>query len=173
MSADSKNITQKPKLLRFLITYFVLIGIFFLIMSFKPLQKYFVVDTLYSNFIVMITHHILNLLQIQSSYHGTVINFPGISLTVLFGCNGLEAVMIYSIAILAFPAPWKKKLIGIAGGLLIIQVINILRIVGLAYAAVNHKELFKILHIYVAQGIMIAIALGIFLVYLNNATTEK
>lgn len=81
--------------------------------------------------------------------------------------------MIYAIAIIAFPAPWKKRLLGIAAGLLIIQVINIFRIVGLAYAAVNHRELFKILHIYVAQGIMIAIALGIFLVYLYYATTKK
>lgn len=142
-------------------------------MGFKPVREHFAVDTVYSNLIVILTHHILSLFQIQSSYDGTTLSLPGISLNVLFGCNGLEAVMIYAIAIIAFPAPWKKRLLGIAAGLLIIQVINIFRIVGLAYAAVNHRELFKILHIYVAQGIMIAIALGIFLVYLYYATTKK
>jgi len=170
MSAKSEKISPKRSMLRFVIIYVVLMGIFFLIMGFKPIREYFVVDTLYSNFIVIVTHHILSVLNIQSSYHGTVISFPGISLNVLFGCNGLEAVMIYSIAILAFPAPWKTKLAGIAAGLLIIQVINIVRIVGLAYAAANHMEIFRIMHIYVAQGIMIAIALGIFFVYLHYAT---
>jgi exosortase H (IPTLxxWG-CTERM-specific) len=164
-----KQITQKPQLVRFLITYFMLMGIGYLAVTLTPVNE----SGLYSHVIIVITHHILNLFQIQSSYQGTVIDLPGVSLNVLFGCNGLEAVMIYSIAVIAFPSAWKKKLIGIAGGLLIIQAINIIRIVGLAYAAVHHASLFKILHVYVAQGIMIAVALGIFLAYLNYATKEK
>jgi exosortase/archaeosortase family protein len=138
-------------------------------MGFRPLQKYFDVNDLYSKFIVVLTHNILVLLQIKSSFAGTVINLPGISLDVLFGCNGLETVMIYSIAVIAFPAAWNRKLVGIAGGFLLIQIINIMRIVGLAYAAVHMKPVFEILHIYVAQGIMIAIALGIFFIYIYYA----
>ena len=171
MGVDIKNKHRKQKLniWRFLIIYFVLTGLFFLFTFFEPVQKKFDVNNLYSKLIVFITHHILNLFHIQSSYHGTIITLPGVSLDVLFGCNGLEAVMIYSIAILAFPAAWKKKLIGIIVGFIIIQVINIIRIVGLAYAAVNYREVFKILHIYIAQGLMIAIALGTFFIYLNYA----
>jgi exosortase/archaeosortase family protein len=154
---------------RFVVTYFGLMGLFFLLMGFKPLQKYFDVNDFYSRFIVFLTHHILGFLQIRSSFAGSVINLPGISLDVLFGCNGLETVMIYSIAVIAFPAAWKKKLAGIVAGFILLQIINIIRIVGLAYAAVNMKPVFEILHIYVAQGIMIAIALGIFFIYIYYA----
>ncbi len=164
---------DKRMIWRFIITYFVLMGLFFFLMGFAPIQKYFDVNDLYSKAIVFITHHILALFQVQSSYYGSVISLPGISLQVLFGCNGLEAVMIYAIAILAFPAPWKTKMIGIVGGFVILQVINIVRIVGLAYAAVNYRSLFKILHIYVAQGVMIAIALGVFFLYLSYARKEQ
>ena len=164
---------DKRMIWRFVIIYFVLMGLFFFLMGFAPLQKYFDVNDLYSKAIVFVTHNILTLFQVQSAYHGTVISLQGISLQVLFGCNGLEAVMIYAIAILAFPAPWKKKMLGIVGGVVILQIINIVRIVGLAYAAVNYRSLFKILHIYVAQGVMIAIALGIFFLYLSYARKEE
>jgi hypothetical protein len=85
----------KTGILRFVVIYFGLMGLFFLLMGFRPLQKYFDVNDLYSKFIVVLTHNILVLLQIKSSFAGTVINLPGISLDVLFGCNGLETVMIY------------------------------------------------------------------------------
>jgi exosortase/archaeosortase family protein len=142
-------------------------------MGFAPLQRYFDVNNLYSKAIVFITHSALGLINIQSSYNGTIINLPGISLEVMFGCNGIEAVMIYSVAVIAFPADWKKKLTGIIAGFILIQIINIIRIVALGYSAVHFKALFKIIHIYVAQGIMIAVALGIFLIYLNYARKEE
>jgi exosortase/archaeosortase family protein len=170
---EKRSRQDKRMVWRFVVTYFVLMGIFFFLMGFAPIQKYFDVNDLYSKAIVFVTHHILALFQVQSSYYGSVISLPGISLQVLFGCNGLEAVMIYAIAILAFPAPWKKKLLGIIGGFVVLQIINIVRIVGLAYAAAHYRSLFKILHIYVAQGVMIAIALGVFFLYLNYAKKEQ
>jgi len=168
-----QKVGDRISIWRFVLTYLVLMGIFFLLMGFAPLQKYFDINNLYSKSIVFITHVALSLMKTQSSYHGTIINLPGISLDVMFGCNGLEAVMIYSIAVIAFPAKWKKRLIGIIGGFLVIQIINLIRIVFLAYSGVHFKALFKVLHIYVAQGIMIAVALGIFLIYLNYAGRGK
>jgi exosortase/archaeosortase family protein len=88
---------------------------------------------------------------------------------VKFGCNGLEAVMIYSVAVIVFPSALRTKMIGIIAGFLIIQLVNVARIAMLAYAGVHYKKLFDIFHIYVAQGLMIAIALGIYLLYLNYA----
>jgi exosortase/archaeosortase family protein len=80
--------------------------------------------------------------------------------------------MIYSVAVLAFPATWRKKVYGIIAGFLIIQIINIVRIVGLAYAGVYLQNIFHYIHIYVAQGIMIAIALGTFFLYLAFTKTN-
>jgi exosortase/archaeosortase family protein len=165
--------TDRISIKRFLLTYFVLMGIFFLLFGLAPIQKYIDINNLYSRSIVFVTHSVLSLMQIQSSYHGTIIDLPNISLDVMFGCNGLEAVMIYSIAVIAFPARWRKRLTGITAGFIVIQIINIIRIVALAYSAVHFKAMFKTIHIYVAQGIMIAVALGIFLIYLNYAGREK
>jgi len=91
---------------------------------------------------------------------------------VRFGCNGLEAFLIYMVGVLSFPAGFQKKIVGVVGGFLVLQVLNILRIGLLGLSGVYLANYFKFIHIYVAQGMMIAIALVIFLVWLNYAIKE-
>lgn len=158
---------------RFAVTYIILMGAFFFLIGFTPLQRIIDINGGYTKGVVVVTSGVLDILNIPSSYHGSLIQLPSISLDVKFGCNGLEAVMIYSVAVIAFPAAWRKRIIGIISGFIVIQVLNIIRIAGLAYSGVYFKRLFELMHIYVAQGIMIAVALGIFLIYLHYAGREE
>ncbi|MEW6586216.1 MAG: archaeosortase/exosortase family protein [Nitrospirota bacterium] len=160
------------KIRRFIFIYLAMMGAFSLIIGLTAVRKVIDINGLYTEAIVVITSKFLNILNMPATYYGSVINLPAIALDLKFGCNGLEAVMIYSIAVIAFPSSWKKRLVGILTGFLFIQFINILRIVGLAYTGIHHKSLFDYMHIYVAQGIMIAIALGIFFLYLSYATAD-
>lgn len=116
-----------------------------------------------------ITANILGIMGIACTHQGPIITIPGISLDVRFGCNGLEAVMIYAVAIISFPATWKRRLLGIILGFVVIQIINIIRIVALAYSGIHLKNIFGYIHIYVAQGMMIAVALGIYLLWIGYA----
>jgi len=152
---------------RFIVTYVVLMGAFFLLLSLQSVRDIIDINGGYSNAIVSFTSKILGIFGVAATYNGSLIYLPSITLDVEFGCNGLEAVMIYAVAVLTFPATWKSRIIGITAGFLVIQVLNLIRIVGLAYAAVHHRELFDLIHIYVAQGVMIAVALGTFVLYLN------
>jgi exosortase H (IPTLxxWG-CTERM-specific) len=158
---------------RFAVTYLALMGSFFLLIGLKPVQNVIDLNGLYTKGVVILTSKILEVLTIPSTYQGSVIRLPSIALDVRFGCNGLEAVMIYSVAVIAFPASWKDKLMGILGGFLVIQVINILRISSLAYSAIHFKDLFEYIHIYIAQGMMIAVSLGVFFIYLNYAKASQ
>ena len=178
MAPNKKNTGKqkdKPKkanglsIRRFALTYLVLMGAFFVVIGFDPILKLMDVNGLYTQAIVWTTAKILSLLGIASTCRGSIIELFSISLDVKFGCNGLEAVMIYSVAVIAFPASWKKKLIGIVAGFVVIQIVNILRIVGLAYSGIHARNLFEYIHTYIAQGMMIAISLGVFFIYLNYA----
>ncbi len=159
--------SESLSIVRFVVTYVVLMGVFFLLIGLKPVQEVLDINGGYSNAIVLLTAKILGLIGVTSTYSGSLINLPSISLDVEFGCNGLEAVMIYTVAILTFPATWKNRLMGFVAGFLVIQVLNLIRIVALAYAGVYHRDLFDLIHIYVAQGVMIAVALGTFVLYLT------
>lgn len=152
---------------RFAATYLALMGSFFVLIALKPVQDVIDLNGLYTKGVVILTSKILEVLTIPSTYQGSVIKLPCIELDVRFGCNGLEAVMIYSVAVIAFPATWKDKFMGILGGFLVIQVINILRISSLAYSAIHFKDLFEYIHIYIGQGMMIAVSLGVFFIYLT------
>jgi exosortase H (IPTLxxWG-CTERM-specific) len=177
-SSSQQQEDAKPpiSIKRFAVTYIVLMGTFFALISFTPLQKIIDLNGLYSRMIVIITSAVLSVLGMPVTHSGTLIHLPTVTLDVVFGCNGLDAAMIFAIAVIAYPAPWKKKLIGIAGGFAVLQVINIIRIVILAYLAnsgVHLTQYFEYIHLYVAQGMMIAISLGIFFLYLNYAKTSQ
>lgn len=184
MSRKRHNLTELPKrgstalqpratIKRFTLTYLILMGAFFQLIQLRSIRNSIDLDGIYTKWVVIVTSKALHLLAMPNSFQGSIIMLPTVSLDVKFGCNGLEAVMIYGIAVLAFPAPWKSKIAGIVSGFLIIQLLNIVRLTLLAYSAIHFKNLFEYIHIYVAQGIMIAVSLALFFVYLHYAEDPK
>jgi exosortase H (IPTLxxWG-CTERM-specific) len=157
---------------RFGLIYVLLMAVFFFVIGFVPLQQVVDVNGLYTKFVVLSTAKVLGLMSLPCTFEGSLIHLPSISLDVKFGCNGLEAVMIYSVAVLAFPASFKKKAIGITAGFIVIQAINILRIAALAYSGVHFRDYFEYIHIYIAQGMMIAVSLAVFFIYLAYAERD-
>ena len=158
---------------RFALTYLVLMGAFFILIGFEPIKKIIDLNGIYTHAVVAITTKVLNITGIQCSSQGSIISLPSISLDVKFGCNGLEAVMIYAVAVMAFPATWRNKLFGVFAGFVVIQIVNILRIAALAYAGIHFKGIFEYIHVYVAQGVMIAVSLAIFFIYLSYVKHEN
>ena len=165
-----KEILEKNKnsfsVIKFIITYVVLMGGFFALLRFEIIGGFGNLYSIYESGLIVSCVKLLNLIGLNAAGQGSLLFLPGITFDVKFGCNGLEAVLIYAVAVLSFPAKWLKKLIGIAAGFVVIQVINLIRIVGLAFSGVYYRDLFDLLHVYIAQGIMIAVALGVFLVYI-------
>lgn len=90
---------------------------------------------------------------------------PGIE--IVAGCNGVEAILILVSAILAFPAPWKHKFVGIALGFLAIQALNLVRIVSLFYLHQCHSAWFEWFHLYLWQALIILDALIVWLVWVR------
>jgi exosortase H (IPTLxxWG-CTERM-specific) len=166
---SEKDSKPRASIKRFILTYLLLMGLFCLLIGLRPIQNLIDLNGLYSKSVVFLTGKVLDFFGIPSICRGSIIQLPSIALDVKFGCSGLEAVMIYCIAVIAFPSPWKGRLIGIVFGFLVIQALNIVRIAGLAYAGIHFKNLFDYIHIYVAQGIMIAVSLAIFFIYLSYA----
>ncbi len=157
---------------RFFLAYIIFIAFFLLLIGLEPIKKILDINGLYTQMILFLTATCVKPFGIIQGIKGSIIHLKGISLDVRFGCNGLEAFFIYVAAILSFPASGRKKMWGVFVGFLIIQGLNILRIVALCFCAVYLKKYFYYFHIYVAQGIMIAFALVLFLFWLNYAAEK-
>lgn len=151
----------------FILKYLLLIAAFVFIKNFKSINELINIYGQYNELIAFFTSKVLTFINISSNSQGSTLYLPSISLNVGFECSGIEAVLMYSVAVIAYPAKWKNKLIGIVAGFCVIQVLNLGRIFALAFSAVHFKSIFEVLHVYVAQSIVIATALLIFIIYLN------
>lgn len=64
-------------------------------------------------------------------------------------CNGLELLVLFSIFIICYPGPLKRKFLFTALGLIVIHFLNIFRNLILTIMAIHHSEYFEFFHRYV------------------------
>ncbi len=91
----------------------------------------------------------------------------GFAVSIEAGCNGVEASLILAAAILAFPAPWTRKAAGIAGGLLAVQLLNLVRVISLFYLGQWSRTAFEWAHLYVWQTLIMVDVLVVWLLWLR------
>jgi exosortase/archaeosortase family protein len=169
---DRTRRLDRRLILRFVGLYLGLTGLSLFLIGYEPVKRILDINGAYTAMVVKLTAMALKPFGIVRGVSGSVIMLEDIALDIKFGCNGLEAFVIYTVAVLAYPAAFPTKLQGILGGFVLLQAINIARIVGLSFSAIYLKAYFETLHIYVAQGMMIAVAIVIFLFYLSYAAKK-
>ena len=91
----------------------------------------------------------------------------GFGVSIQSGCNGVEACIILIAAMLAFPAPWKHKLIGIAMGIVAVQAVNVLRVISLFYLGQWNMAVFEFAHLYLWQALIMLDVLVVWLVWVR------
>lgn len=92
----------------------------------------------------------------------TALRIPGLEVQLLRGCDGMEAWLMLMTALLVFPAPWKRRALGMLWGSLLIFILNQIRIVSLFHVALRRPDWFDIAHGTVWQGLM-ALAIAVFI----------
>ena len=92
----------------------------------------------------------------------------GFAVTILAGCNGIEAMIVLVAALLAYPAPLKHKVIGLAAGVVAIQALNLARIVSLFYIGQWNRAVFEWAHLYAWQVLIMLDALIVWLLWLRT-----
>ncbi len=91
------------------------------------------------------------------------------SITILNGCEGFESMFLLFAAIIAFKAPLKNKIIGLAAGMSIIYFLNQIRIITLYYCFRYRKEWFDPIHSQIGPTLIILIACLFFLIWASRA----
>ncbi|NIP31045.1 MAG: hypothetical protein GTN99_06885, partial [Candidatus Dadabacteria bacterium] len=99
-----KEILDKKKntfsVLKFIVTYVVLMGGFFALLRFQPVEGFGDLYRLYESGLISSSVKLLNLIGLKAwGGDGSLLFLPTITFDVRFGCNGLEAVLIYAVAI--------------------------------------------------------------------------
>ena len=97
----------------------------------------------------------------------------GFGVTILAGCNGVEAMIVLVAAMLAYPASWKQRAVGIVVGFVAIQALNMVRIVSLFYIGQWSPRLFEWAHLYAWQALIMLDVLVVWLLWLRTLSSPR
>ena len=150
----------------FLLKFVLFLVLFFAATAPKPMNDAFVEP--FTAGVAKVGGFAAGLFGEATQMEGTVIRSPRFAVNVRTGCNGLETIYIFFAGVLAFPASWGRRRLGLAGGFLAIQLLNVVRIVSLFYIGVFFPQHFEDSHIVVWQAIVILFGVALFLLWADR-----
>ena len=155
-------------MIRFFVLFLVLLAVLFGLELTPWVQRWFVVP--WTNTLAAISTSIVTLFDSNVVAYGKVIRSAtnGFAVSIEAGCNGVEATLVLLAAIMAFPAPWRYKAIGLAVGIVAVQALNVVRVISLFYIGQWNMAAFEWAHLYVWQALIMLDVLIVWLVWVRT-----
>jgi exosortase H (IPTLxxWG-CTERM-specific) len=150
----------------FVVRFAVLLGVFAYAISLRPVNDAVVVP--FTSVVARAAAGVLNVLGEGVHVEGTQIRSADFSVDVENGCNGLETALLLAAAVLAFPASWKARALGLGLGFAGIQAINLVRVVTLFWIGRHQPNLFSAAHTVVWQSVVVLAGVALFLVWASR-----
>ncbi len=97
----------------------------------------------------------------------------GFGVSIEPGCNGIEACIVLFAAIMAYPASWRHRLIGIVAGFAAVQGVNVLRVISLFYLGQWRTDVFNFAHEYLWQGLIMLDVLVVWLLWVRVVVRSR
>ncbi|MEE8525899.1 MAG: exosortase H [Thermoanaerobaculia bacterium] len=110
----------------------------------------------------------LDLIGQDVTMHGTVISNRRFGVNIKNGCNGVETLIIFTAAVLAFPTGWRQRITGLILGSLAIQLVNLIRVVALFLTGVYFRDFFDASHTTVWQTVVILFGVLLWIFWANR-----
>jgi len=155
-------------MVRFFVVFLLLQGALFGLELTPWAQEWFVVP--WTNTLASISASLVKLFDPNVIAQGKVLQSArnGFAVSIEAGCNGVEATIVLLAAILAFPASWKSKLLGLAIGVIAVQGLNIVRVISLFYLGQWNFDVFEWAHLYVWQALIMLDVMIVWLLWVRT-----
>src|SRR3954468_1243987 len=118
-------------MIRFFTVFLVLLALLFGLELTPPAQEWFVVP--WTDTLARVSAGIVTLFDPNVTATGKVLrsSTSTFAVSIEAGCNGVEATLVLLAAMLAFPASWPRKALGLLAGIAAVQGLNIVRVISL------------------------------------------
>ncbi len=111
---------------------------------------------------------LLDLLGIDAVREGAIITHPdGFAYEIAYICTGFLPVATFMVCVLAYPAAWRTKWVGMLIAVPILWAINLLRLVSLFYIGVHFPAAFAWVHEVAWEGLLAATFISLWLGWMN------
>lgn len=118
------------------------------------------------------THGVLPLTRLQGRLAVGLCGTPALPIEATLACSGTDALALCLGVVLAYPARWRTRLAGAAGGLGLILGLNTLRIGTLGLVAAS-PVWFETLHIYVWPAVLMLSIAGYVFTWMRVADRRR
>lgn len=118
--------------------------------------------------VARVSGHTLNLIGQDITMSGTILRNERFAVNIRNGCNGVETMIIFLAAVLAFPSSWKSRIIGLALGVVAIQAVNLVRVVALFLTGAYFPKLFDSSHTVIWQSVVILFGVLLWIFWANR-----
>ncbi len=162
--------TRRPAAL-FLISFAVLLVSFYLLIAWNPVNDAVIVP--FTAGIARVSALVLNAFGEGVTVVGTRMSSSRFAVDVENGCNGVEAMLLLVSAVLAFPSRLRPKITGILIGFLLIQLLNLVRVVSLFWLGAHNPRLFQIFHTAIWQTVIVLSALTFFTLWSRRVAARR
>lgn len=153
MTSEPKPPSPRRRQVLFLVLFAVILAGGFTLLSVNWVNDHAVVP--FTAGVARASAVTLDLIGQHVERDGTVIRNERFAVNIENGCNGVETMIIFMAAVLAFPAPWRARLAGLGIGLVAIQGINLVRVVALFLTGAYLPSLFDTSHTVIWQTLVI------------------
>jgi exosortase H (IPTLxxWG-CTERM-specific) len=150
--------------IRFAVVFILVAGVLLTLYSF-PYAEHGVREDWFSRYLALYASVAGSLLGVFDSGVRVVGNdiVGRVTLTVAKNCDAMDVSLLFTAAILAFPARWSRRLVGIVVGVAALTALNVLRIVSLYFVDVRWPAAFELVHAEVWPLAMVVSAVAAFL----------
>lgn len=160
-----------PRIIRFCVLFLALVVVTHVLLELDAVWQS--VRQPYCAWLARACGAVLRLLGVEVATHGTLLDTSGPSVKIVRSCDGLNAMAILASGIAAFPVGWRARVAGLALGLPIVFFVNIVRIVVLVVIGLWSYRLFEVVHVYVFQAFIIAVAVGWFIYWARASLVAR
>jgi exosortase H (IPTLxxWG-CTERM-specific) len=163
MARDWQPASSRRRSLAFLGRFGALLVLLYVAVALRPINDAVIVP--FTAKIARVSGAILNALGEPVAVEGTEIRSEAFAVQIENGCNGLETVLLFGSAVLAFPAPWKRRLAGLLLGFAAIELFNLVRVVTLFWIGGHRPALFSASHTILWQSLVVLFGVVTFLLW--------
>ncbi len=137
---DIKN--KRKKLALFVTKFLAIVAAYYLIVLFLSEEIF----SPYVNATAYLSSLLISIFYEAITVSGNFIGGGTSYISLSFGCEGTEPLVIFIAAMVAFPMKYKDKLLPLLSGIGILYFLNLIRVLGLFIVNVNMPEIFVEVH---------------------------
>lgn len=148
-------------------SFLFLIFAFFFLLSWGPIVDRVDIGAGLAKFTAWISYGVLHVVSLIAGFplhkNGTIMGSGAFEVDVAPACSGAVPMSIYLSAVLAYPASWASRRMGVGLGIGVIFLVNVVRVTALFLIGLYFQQIFHETHVYVAQALVICVAVALWL----------